>query len=335
MTLSKDTIWHKNKQKEILKIYPQIKDFEGYFTPSFYIIILLTIFQWYTAYLIEIYNLNLLLIFLISFINANSFYHSFGSFIHENSHLLVLGRKYKYMVSFFLELGLSSFGEHINYEYSHVRKHHVSLNIKDIDSECTNEGHMSTLTNITNNIHINRLLYLIDLLPLGSILMQEYAKTKIKNIYKIKLNDTDIFYKKIFKFTSIILFCYLIYFEYYKIILFKIWSLSIYQGKFSIFRRGQSISEHYVENYNKDIPTQSTYGIIENLFGFNTGYHDEHHTFPTISWYYLPAIKNIASEYFKNENKYSYFQLWYRWLNSDFKKTYYRNCENPEKLKKL
>lgn len=31
MTLSIDTIWHKNKQKEILKIYPQIKEFEGYF----------------------------------------------------------------------------------------------------------------------------------------------------------------------------------------------------------------------------------------------------------------------------------------------------------------
>lgn len=324
---SKDTIWHQNKRNEIIKKYPEIKKLQGPFYPSFFIILFLSIFQWYFAYLIQIYNLNIFTIFILSFLNANSFYHSFGSLIHENSHFLVLGNKYKSFTSFILEIGLSSFGEHVKYEYSHIRKHHVSLNIKNVDSECTNDGHMSTLLNITNNIYINRLFYLIDLLPFGSIIIQEYMKSKLEEKYNFKLNENDKFYQTLFKYTSILIFLYLIYFQYFKIILFKIWTLSIYQGKFSIFRRGQSISEHYVENYNSYIPTQSTYGFIENLFGFNTGYHDEHHTFPLVSWYYLPSIKNIAPEYFNNENKLSYLKLWYRWFKSDFKKTYYRNCE--------
>jgi sphingolipid delta-4 desaturase len=327
MTISKDTLWHKKKQKEIIDKYPKVINIQGQFTPSFFIIILLSIFQWYSAYIVENYNFSILSIFILSFINANTLYHSFGSFIHENSHFLVLGSKLKPLVSFVLELGLSSFGEHVKYEYTHIRKHHTSLNVKGVDSECTNDGHMSTLTNITNNIYVNRLLYLIDLLPFGSILSQEYMKSKVKNKYKVELNKNDLFYINIYRVSSFLIFSYLLFCGYYKMFLFKIWTLSIYQGKFSIFRRGQSISEHYVEKYNNDVPTQSTYGFIENLIGFNTGYHDEHHTFPLVSWYYLPRLKKIAPEYFKNENKFSYLKLWYRWFKSDFKKTYYRDCD--------
>lgn len=323
--ISNHTKWHINKKKEIIKRYPYIKNYEGPFYFSFIIIILLSLFQWYSAYLIYIYDLNIFTIFILSFLNSNSLYHSLGSFIHENSHGLVLGYDFKDIVSIVLELGLTTFGQHMTYEYTHVKYHHVYLNITNLDTECTNDNHISNLTNITNNKYINRILYLLDLFPLGSILTQECLKKKQN---KITIQNSI---QQFCVILSTFVLLYLFYFQFYKIILFKIWSLSIYQGKFSIFRRGQSISEHYSQSnitngYNNN-PTKSTYNLIENLFGFNTGYHDEHHTFPTIPWYYLPTVKNIAPEYFTNKNKLSYISLWFNWIKSDFKDTFYRSCK--------
>ena len=325
--LSKDTLWHINRKKEIIKKYPQIKNYEGPFYPSFIIILLLTLFQWISAYYIYQYDLSIFNIFLLSFINANTLYHSFGSFIHENSHGLVLGYYFKDYVSLVLELGLTSFGQHVVYEHTHVNKHHINLNIKGLDSECTNNTHISCLSNITNNLIINRMLYLVDLLPFGSIIIQEYMKSRLLKKHVRDINYKDKYLINCCIILSSIILLFLFYFQYYKIILFKLWTLSIYQGKFSIFRRGQSISEHYSEDNNIDIPTRSTYSYWGNLLGFNTGYHDEHHTFPTISWYYLPTLKNIAPDFFVNENKLSYVTLWYYWFVSDFKNTFYRACK--------
>ena len=166
--------------------------------------------------------------------------------------------------------------------------------------------------------------------------MQEIGKQRLsikdkKEINKLKSNFNikfvDNFHKILMSLMSSFIFYYLIKLKLYKFLLFKIWTISIYQGKFSIFRRGQSISEHYATNYNLTKPTQSTYGFWSNVFGFNTGYHDEHHTFPAIPWIYLPKLKEIAPEYFDNNNNESYFYLWFKWFKSDYKNTFYRNCE--------
>ena len=210
------------------------------------------------------------------------------------------------------------------------------FNVKNIDSECTNKGHMTNLIRIFDNQILNRLFYFFDLLPLGSIIVQEIGKVnlpkkdkdeikELKSYFDIK--NKDKYLKLLMASTTTITIGFLLYHNWYKFVLFKIWSLSIYQGKFSIFRRGQSISEHYSDIDNLKIPTQSTYGFVENLFGFNTGYHDEHHTFPTIPWIHLPKVNKIAPEYFTSVNKKSYFSLWYQWLKSDFKSTFYRSCE--------
>ena len=334
--ISYDSKWHINKRIEIMKKYPEIREYQKPYYLSIIIIMFLVFIQFIIGYFIQSFNLSFLTIGFISFINANSLYHSFASFIHENSHGLVLGLKYKSMVSYIIELGLSTFGGHRNYEVTHQRNHHVSLNIKNIDSECTHKAHMSNLTNVFSNRLLNRLSFLIDLLPFGSIIMQEVGKSKLSNEDKeeikllqeyFKINKIDNFHKIVMTIMTCFIFIYLIKLKFYKFVLFRLWTISIYQGKFSIFRRGQSISEHYANDYNLNIPTQSTYGFWGNLFGFNTGYHDEHHTFPVVPWIHLPKIKKIAPEYFNNENSQSYFYLWYKWFCSDFKNTFYRNCD--------
>ena len=337
--ISDDTIWHNNKRKEIIEKYPQVIQYQKPYQLSIVFVIFLVFIQFITGYFIQSFDLSIITIGLISFINANSLYHSFASFIHENSHGLVLGINNQVFVSYIIELGLSCFGAHRNYEITHKRNHHSSLNIKDIDSECTHKAHLTNLTNIVSNPLLNRLLFLVDLLPFGSLIMQEIGKSKLSNKDKeeianlnqyFKIKNSDQIHKNIMVVTTSFIFIYLAKLQFYKFILFKIWTSSIYQGKFSIFRRGQSISEHYATDYNLTIPTQSTYGFLTNLIGFNTGYHDEHHTFPTVPWIHLPKLKKIAPEYFNNENKESYFYLWYKWFRSDFKNTFYRNCEVKE-----
>jgi len=113
---------------------------------------------------------------------------------------------------------------------------------------------MTNLIRIFDNQILNRLFYLFDLLPLGSIIVQEIGKINLsendkKDIKKLKsyfhIKKRDKYLKLLITSTTMITIGYLLYHQWYKFVLFKIWSLSIYQGKFSIFIRGQSISEHY------------------------------------------------------------------------------------------
>eukprot|EP00331_Platyophrya_macrostoma_P003136 CAMPEP_0176414070 /NCGR_PEP_ID=MMETSP0127-20121128/5051_1 /TAXON_ID=938130 /ORGANISM="Platyophrya macrostoma, Strain WH" /LENGTH=350 /DNA_ID=CAMNT_0017793923 /DNA_START=57 /DNA_END=1109 /DNA_ORIENTATION=- len=60
---------------------------------------------------------------------------------------------------------------------------------------------------------------------------------------------------------------------------------------------GHFLSEHYMFDPNSKQETFSYYGPL-NVFGYNVGYHNEHHDFPNVAWSKLEALRRLAPEFY-------------------------------------
>lgn len=66
---------------------------------------------------------------------------------------------------------------------------------------------------------------------------------------------------------------------------------------------GHFIAEHY--EFISGQETYSYYGKWGNIFGYNVGYHNEHHDFPRIPGRLLPQLHNYAPEFYLDLPSYS------------------------------
>ena len=99
--------------------------------------------------------------------------------------------------------------------------------------------------------------------------------------------------------------------------LFSLWSVGVKSSRFDVVGWGQDMAEH---NVGDDLhPTNSTYTVWNWLF-CNTGYHNEHHTFPNVPGCYLPRITAASPHTFgASENRVSWPALWATWARSGFR----------------
>lgn len=312
--VSEDSFYHINRRKEIELKYPEVKNLQGPYYPSIIFIVILVLIQLCLGFYIQKIEMSWWLVGICSYINANTLFYSLTTFIHENSHGLVLGWKYRWLCAIIIEIGTVSFGDQWVYTQVHYYLHHPHLNDKSKDSECPRIGHVS---NLPEN---NKYLYsILELFPLGFLLNGTISNTK-------KKKKSSSYIRYVLLFECILIVLYHAYHSNWLIILFNIWSISLFASRWCISHHGQSISEHYSEFYNKNKPTQSTYLFMENIIGFNTGYHDEHHTFPKIPWSRLPTLKKIAAKDFNNINHIPYYKLWFNWFKHGFSTDRFRYC---------
>merc|ERR1712046_63550 len=164
---SADSMWHINRRKEVLKKHPELKQLDGPFYLSAPIIVALVGVQWYLWSVVNELESYFLIGFL-AWLNANTFMYALTTFVHENSHGLILGWKHRLLSACLIELGICSFGEQWEYTVVHYYLHHPQLNEKARDSECPAEGHVAVLPNNP----LKFVVPLVELLPLGTLLTQ-------------------------------------------------------------------------------------------------------------------------------------------------------------------
>ncbi|MDJ0707850.1 MAG: fatty acid desaturase [Leptolyngbyaceae cyanobacterium MO_188.B28] len=309
--MSSDHQWHVERSKQILQDHPEIKQYFGPYPLSMIPIVCLIILHWSIAWMVK--DLSWWMIGAISLLIGQFVLHSLSTFIHEVAHGLILKGKWGNAFSLVLiELGVLSLGKSLTYVGRHGKSHHRCLNNYSKDYEWWDRQQSQFRT---SKPHLRLAEGLIHLLP-GGVVMTDLiidalcpaASRPIETSHKpAALNF-------LLMAESILLYAAAWYFISWQASLYLFWSLTLGVSYWGVTFKGQSIAEH---NIYQTCKTYSTYQWTNILF-FNTGYHDEHHTFANASWIHLPKIKKIAPEYFTNDNPYSYFHLWWRWAKSIF-----------------
>lgn len=308
-----DYQWHVSRQKEILKKYPQIKQYYGAYPPSLLFLIAVIFLQWYLASLTV--DFSWWQIGLFAFFIGQMISHAIASFIHEASHNRIFKSNGGTLFSLaVIELGTLSFAKSLEYIAKHNTSHHRYLNEYQKDYEWWDKEKVKTLKSKKNWRLLESFLHL---LPAGTlisdILTTSFGQTD-KN-RDIKRKDAPKWFFIALVLLSVLAYVFAYLYIGWQAVLYLAWSVSLMVGNWGVTFKGQSIAEHDVEKKGK---TYSTYGWVNWLF-FNTGYHDEHHTFPAVPWIHLPKVRKLAWQEFQNESGKDYIGWWLQWFLSGFK----------------
>lgn len=309
--MSSDRQWHIERRRKILQDYPEVRQYFGNYPLSVVPIFFLATLQWSVAWLVK--DLACWMIGLSALLVGQFILHALLTFVHEAAHNLILKGRIGNAISLCLiELGALSFGETLTYVGKHGKSHHRYLNDYARDYEWWDKKQAAFRTSYRWLRLIESFIHLLpggvlvtDIvvdrrLPVGSRSIETACRPMRLNILLI--------------IESVLLYAISWYFISWQATLYLFWSLTLVISYWGITFKGQSIAEHNIYQTGK---TFSTYQWTNVLF-FNTGYHDEHHTFPNVAWIHLPKLKKIAPEHFTNENPDSYFRLWWRWARSIF-----------------
>jgi sphingolipid 4-desaturase/C4-monooxygenase len=315
--MSSDYHWHIERRKQILKKYPQLEKYVGNYPLSVIPILLLVALQWLIAWTVR--DMTWWAIGLISFSIGQIILHALATFIHEASHNLIFkGRIGSIVALTIIELGTLSFGKSLSYCSKHAPSHHLHLNeyLQDYEWWDINKAEF-----LKKNQFWRFVRAILHLFPGGAVIADLAIDSIVSSDDRrqVKAAKKPIAAKLLLIFNSIILYSVAWIFIGWQATLYLFWSLSWLSSNWGVTFSGQSISEHHIYQKGK---TYSTYHWTNILF-FNTGYHDEHHTFPNVPWIYLPKLKEIAPEYFTNKSPNSYFQWWWLWAKSIFAPSQY------------
>jgi sphingolipid delta-4 desaturase len=311
--MSVDYEWHVRRAREILARHPEIRACFRPYPLSLLPISGLVALQWTLAW--QVGGLPWWAIGLCAFGVGQFVLHALATFIHEAAHNRILKtRRGKLFALLVIELGTLSFAKSLEYVAVHGPSHHRYLNDHLQDYEWWDAGQVRMLR---SRRWWRALDALLGLLPAGVLVSDLLVARLTRNDpwRRIRRLDPPAWFRHVLLGTSIALYALAWWWLGWGAALYFLWTVSIMVGPWGITFKGQSIAEHDVGGQGR---TCSTYLGWQNRLFFNTGYHDEHHTFPQVPWVDLPKVRRIAPEAFTNDSGRSYAGWWWRWARALF-----------------
>lgn len=320
---------HLQMRKDALRAHPDLRALAGPDRRTALAVPLLLALHWGVAWAVS--GSNLLVVFLAAFCIGQFIIHAAGALVHETAHRLIFrGDRSKLAFDLGLETILGSFSKQLTYQHEHLSSHHPFIGDYERDYEhedlCAFKAREML---VHDRPRLQRVLTVatlfVHLLPFGFIISDEIFPRIYERVTGRTARDTQrdiasskppIWQRRLFIAWSLgVNVLLLVAFGFYGW-LYHNWALSIFLGKFGISNLGQSLSEHPGDDV--ETPTRSTYGWINRLL-FNTGYHNEHHTFPNVAWTRLPDLARAAPDVFSARADKSYLGYWWEHVKGDFK----------------
>lgn len=269
---------HRSRTKQILKKYPEIKQFLGRKNPFTLGITVFAVFTQLTlAWYIQ--DQPWYLVFLLAFFVGTVINETFIAVIHECSHNLVFkGRFQNNLTGLFVNLPMIV-PSYISFQKYHM-KHHAFQGVHELDADLPGFAEAK----LVNNHWAKKMIWLF-FFPL----IQSIRTSRVK---EIPFFDGWVLTNWVTNFSfSAIVYIYLgpVALLYLFLSFWLAFGLSIVGGRL--------IQEHFVVEEGQE--TYSYYGLL-NIPALNVAYHNEHHDFPSASWDKLPKIKAIAPEFYNS-----------------------------------
>lgn len=320
---------HNEMRRQALRLNPTLRSLSGPFAWSALALPVLIGLHLTVAWLVS--EAPLWIIFAAAFVPGQLLIHAMGALLHETAHRLVFRRNpAKLCFDLLLEMGMTTYGRQLTYQHEHLTSHHPHIGNYERDYEhedlCAVQARQMLKA---SNPRLQRFATLLTLaihaMPLGPIigdLLLPRINQRLSGfpvydpVRKVGATRPPAWEFRLFVAASVVSNLAVLALFGPWALLYQIWSVSLFVGKLGVWNLGQSLSEH--EGADSVNPTQSHYGPI-NLLLFNTGYHNEHHTFPSVAWTRLPAIKAGAPELFRHEAPKGYAAHWWDHVREDFR----------------
>ena len=319
---------HNEMRRDVLTRHPEAKALNGSNPWTALAIPALLALHWGMAWLVS--SAGLLWCFVAAFFFGQLIIHAAGSLIHETAHKLIFrGPRPKLAFDLGLELIVGSFAKQLTYQHEHVSSHHPFIGNYERDYEhediCGFHAAQLIRAKYPRLLKLQTIFVMVmGLLPFGFLVVDKVNTRIAKRLSgsrdydtarQLRASQPEVWEKRLFIGTSIALNIFLLLAFGFWGWLYHNWSLSLFLGKFGVTNLGQSLSEH--EGDDDVNPTYSSYGLWNYLL-FNTGYHNEHHTFANVPWNRLPKLRRLAPETFSRANPRGYLRLWWDHVRHDF-----------------
>ncbi len=283
---------HRDRTKEILKKYPEIRRLVGNNPFTFFIMVGIVVLQ--MAIAIGIRNEPWWLIVIVAYTVGAFANHALYVLNHECAHNFVFKKRYLNMLAGILADFPTLTPGSTSFRLYHL-KHHSFQGVYDLDADIPSEWEAKLIVNTPYGKTIWLLLF-----PIFQVTRPQRLK-ELRFAHKWTYINLAI----VIGFDVFVLFVL-----GPKAFVYFLLSLFFSIGLHPLGARW--IQEHYVVNPPQE--TYSYYGIL-NLLAFNVGYHNEHHDLSSIPWNRLPKLRKMAPEF---SNSLFYHKSWTKLLFNFF-----------------